>query len=68
MATEGRAAGTLGTASAVAAKGEAAVEGPTAEGAWCVGPGRGSGALAHPRPKRVSSSCLLHRRAYGRAT
>ena len=37
-------------------------------GAWCGGTDRGSGALAHPRPERVSSSCLRHRRALGRAT
>ena len=29
-------------------------------GAWSGGPNRGCGALAHPPPERMSSSCLRH--------
>ena len=67
MATEGSTTGTLGLAPAAVAEAPAAAEGPEAEGPKAAEEpgvrgacGRGSGALAHPRPKRVRSSCLRH--------
>ena len=55
-AKEGRASGTLG---ADVGCGRRRGGGGRA-GAWSGGPSMGSGALAHPRTERMSSSCLRH--------